>query len=82
MLFAWLVRIDAAVDEAMQAMALIGLGIAALLAAWSLTSAAGRGSPHIGAILLGLAGSIATNLYLIVMLYYYGGQFALPFIPA
>jgi hypothetical protein len=82
LLFAWLVRIDAAVDEAMQAMALIGLWIAALLAAWSLTSAAGRDSPRIGAVLLGLAGSIATNLYLIVMLYYYGGQFALPFLPS
>ena len=82
LLFAWLVRIDAAVDEAMQAIALVGLGTAALLAAWSLASAAGRDSPRVGAILLGVAGSIATNLYLIVVLYYYGGQFALPFVPA
>ena len=81
LLFAWLVRIDAALDEAMQAIALVGLGTAALLAAWSLASAAGRNSPRVGAVLLGLAGSIATNLYLIVILYYYGGQFALPFVP-
>jgi hypothetical protein len=82
LLFAWLVRIDAALDEAMQAIAIVGLGTAALLAAWSLASAAGRDSPRVGAVLLGLAGSIATNLYLIVILYYYGGQFALPFVPA
>lgn len=81
LLFAWLVRIDAALDEAMQAIALVGLGTAALLAAWSLASAVGRDSPRVGAVLLGLAGSIATNLYLIVILYYYGGQFALPFVP-
>jgi len=51
----------------MQTVALVGLETAALLAAWGLASAAGRDSPRVGVVLLRLAGSIATNLYMIVV---------------
>ena len=81
LLFAVLVLIDAAFDEAMQALALVGLGTAVLLIGWSLASAAGRDWPRVGAIFLGLAASSATNLYLIVVIYYFGTNFALPLIP-
>jgi hypothetical protein len=45
---------------------------------WSLASASNRRWPRIGAVLLGLADSSATNCYMIAIIYYYGDQFALP----
>jgi len=80
LLLAWLGVINASFPEAMQALALVGLGTAAILGAWSLTSASGRDSPRLGAIALGLAGSSATILYLIVIVFFYGTNFALPLI--
>jgi hypothetical protein len=82
LLLAGLVLIDATFSEAMQALAIVGLATATLLAGWSLASAAGRDWPHVGAIALALAGAAATNLYLIVVIYYYGAHFALPLVPA
>jgi len=79
---AGLVLIDATFPEAMQALALVGLATAGGLAAWSLASATGREWPRVGAIALALAGAAATNLYLIVVIYYYGARFALPLVPA
>jgi 4-amino-4-deoxy-L-arabinose transferase-like glycosyltransferase len=78
---AGLVLIDATFPEAMQGLALVGLATAGGLAVWSLASASGREWPRVGAVTLGLAGAAATNLYLIVVLYYYGANFALPIIP-
>jgi len=78
---AGLVLIDATFPEAMQALALVGLATAGGLAAWSLASATGREWPRVGAVALGVAGAATTNLYLIIVLYYYGADFALPLIP-
>jgi len=81
LLLAGSVVINATFAEAMQAVALWALAIAGLLAVWSLASAGGRDCPRLGAILLGLAASMATNLYLIVFPYYLGGHYAVPLVP-
>jgi len=80
-LLAGLVLIDVGFDEAIQGLAIVGLGAAGLLAIWSLASATDRSWPRVGAVLLGFAASSATNLYLIWILYYFGAHFALPIIP-
>ncbi len=81
LLLASLILIDAGFQEGTQAIALLGLGLAGLTAVWSVASATGTDRPTVGAVVLGLAASCATNLYLILMLYYFGAHFALPIIP-
>jgi hypothetical protein len=79
---ACLVLINATFPEAMRGLTLVGLATATLLAAWSLSSATGREYPRVGAVVLGVAASCATDLYLFVLMYYVGASFALPLILA
>lgn len=81
LLLAALVLIEAGFEEGSQAIALLGLSVAGVLAAWSLVEAAGRALPRVGAVLLGLAGGCTTTLYFVMLGYYYGASFALPLVP-
>jgi hypothetical protein len=70
-----------AVDEAMQGYALLGLGVATLLAGWGVAAAVGRRSSRTGAVLCGVAGALSTNLMCLVAFYYFGDAFVLPVVP-
>lgn len=70
-----------AVDEAMQGYALLGLGVATLLACWGVAAAVGHRSSRVGAVLCGAAGALSTNLMCLVAFYYFGDGFVLPVVP-
>jgi hypothetical protein len=83
LVFAGLRLVDAAVGEAIQAYALLGLATAVLVAGWSLASGLGRGDDRVGAVVLGLAGATTTSFMLAVGLYYFarGADHLLPVVP-
>ncbi|PSQ32072.1 hypothetical protein BRD16_00890 [Halobacteriales archaeon SW_6_65_46] len=68
-------------SETLQAYALIGLALAAVLAGWSVAAALGRRSDRAGAVLFGLAGSCATNVVGVFVFQFFGESFLLPFVP-
>ena len=68
-------------SETLQAYALLGLALAAVLAGWSVAAALGRQSDRTGAVLFGLAGSCATNVVGVFVFQFFGESFLLPFVP-
>lgn len=83
LLFAGFVLTDAALGEAMQAHALLGLGLALAVGAWAVAAATGRDHDRVGALVLGLAAGEGTVFVLLSGLYHfaYAGEFALPLVP-
>lgn len=81
--FAWLVARDAPLGEALQAHALVGLGLALAAAVWAVASESGYRRPRVGAVVLGLAAGAGTVLVLLSGLHHfaYAGDFALPMVP-
>lgn len=69
------------VDEAMQGYALLALGLAGVLGAWSVIATWTDRYARAGAVLLGLAGATTTNLVGIIVYQYFGRAFLLPIIP-
>lgn len=69
------------VDEAMQGVAYLALGIGAALAAWSLLASLDRTHGRVGAVLLGLAGATTTDLVLLLAIYYFQSATVLPIVP-
>lgn len=82
LLAATVVLIGATPDEAIQACALLSLGLAAALAVWSLASALDYRANRVGAVLLGLTAATTTNAMLLIAVYFFGTAFALPLVPA
>ncbi|WP_158601449.1 hypothetical protein [Halosegnis longus] len=68
-------------SETLQAYALIALGLATLLAGWSVAAALDRRLGRTGAVLFGLAGACATNVVGVFLFHFFGKAFLLPFIP-
>lgn len=80
---AGLVARNAALGEALQAHAIVGLGLALATGTWAIAGEAGHRRPRVGAVLLGLAGGAGTVLVLLSGLHHfaYAGEFALPLVP-
>ncbi|WP_254543749.1 hypothetical protein [Halomarina pelagica] len=78
--FAWLALTDAALGEAMQFHAWLGLATAGGLAAWLLVARAGRFLPRVGAVCLGLALAAGADLALFASFVHFAdaGVHALP----
>lgn len=72
---------DYGASETLQAYALLALGLAALLAGWSVAAALGRRVSRLGAVLFGLAGACATNVVGVFVFHFFGESFLLPFVP-
>lgn len=70
------------VDEAMQGYALLALALAAALGGWSLVTAWTGPRHRSGAVLLGLAGAVTTNLVGLIAYQYFGRAFLLPIVPS
>ncbi|MDZ7746910.1 MAG: hypothetical protein U5K28_10535 [Halobacteriales archaeon] len=68
-------------SETLQAYALLALGLATVLASWSVAAALGRRCDRTGAVLLGLAGACATNVIGVFLFQFFGEAFLLPFVP-
>jgi 4-amino-4-deoxy-L-arabinose transferase-like glycosyltransferase len=85
LLLAGVVVLDATPDGAVQLHSRLALGIAVVLAAWTLAHSLGVDSERslrVGAVLLGLAAATGTAFLLVSAWYYFPyGPFALPFVP-
>jgi len=68
-------------SETLQAYALLALGLAALLAGWSVAAALGRHATRTGAVLFGLAGACASNVIGVFLFQFFAESFLLPFVP-
>ncbi|QLD90805.1 hypothetical protein HWV07_17855 [Natronomonas salina] len=80
LLVVYLWSIDAARGEAMQAHALVGLAVAALVAGWAVVDASGSRNDRLGAIALGLAAAAGTVFLLLAALWHFAfvGGLAFP----
>jgi 4-amino-4-deoxy-L-arabinose transferase-like glycosyltransferase len=85
LLLAGVVLLDATPDGGVQLTSRLALGIAVVLAAWTLAYSLGVNSERslrLGAVLLGLAAAAGTAFLLVSAWYYFPyGPFALPFVP-
>ena len=80
LLVVYLWSIDAARGEAVQAHALVGLAVAALVAGWAVVDASGYQTDRFGAVGLGLAAAAGTVFLLLAALWHFAfvGGLALP----